>query len=273
MSINIIADSGCDLNNEIRKKLNLSIVPLTIELNNSEFLDDSNLNMKKFLNFMKKSPTAPKTASPSPIKFINNFSKSDTNLVVTLSSKISSTYNNAILAKDSDNSSVHVFDSLSASVGETLVCLKINELYNKNMTTPNIVKKVNDYINEMETFFLLDSLDNLIKSGRVNKIKGKLASILSIRPIMGATEEGTIKLIEKARGKKKSFKRLIDLIGEKGDNLEEKILGIAHCNCLDKAKKLKEEAIRNYNFKDVIIVKMGGVISSYANENGILIAF
>ena len=85
-----------------------------------------------------------------------------------------------------------------------------------------------------------------------------------------AEKDGEIQLHEKVIGAKRVFKRLVDVIGEQGSNLEDKILGIAHCNCLDKALALKEEVLKRYNFKDVVIVGTGGISTVYANEGGLV---
>ena len=221
---------------------------------------------------------SPKTACPSPEQFMKSYEGKESTFVVTLSSAISGTYNSAVLAKDMfleevTNKFIHIFDSRSAASGETLISLKIHELSKLNIGEMEIVKRVNNYIKEMKTFFLLESLDNLAKAGRLNPIIAKLASVLSIKPIMGATEEGTIKLVEKVRGYKRAFNKLVDIIGEEGKNLEEKILGIAHCNCIERALQFKEEVMKKYKFKDIIIVEMKGLSSSYANEGGLVIAF
>lgn len=278
MKINIIADSSCEIDGKLKNETGGNIVPLNLLLGDKQYIDDDTLDINTFLQDMKNSPVAPKSASPSPQDFLNRFNDAENTFIVTLSSKISGTYNSAIIAKDmflEINSSkfVHVFDSLSASIAETLIVLKIHELAKKNLKNYEIVNKVSSYIKEMKTFFLLESLDHLIKSGRINRLSGALASLLSIKPIMGNTKEGTIDLVEKVRGSKKSFSRLVDLIGEKGTKLEDKILGIAHCNALEKAESFKAEVLKKYNFKDVIILEMGPTISAYADEDGLLIAF
>ena len=102
--------------------------------------------------------------------------------------------------------------------------MKIHKLVSEGLGELEIVKAVNKYIKEMKTLFLIDSLDNLIKAGRINKLVGKVASALHVKPIMGG-QDGTIKLFEKTRGYKRAFNRLIDMIGEIGENLEEKTLG------------------------------------------------
>ncbi|KLU65572.1 fatty acid-binding protein [Desulfosporosinus acididurans] len=273
----VVMDSGCDLNEDIKEQIPLRIVPLSVVLGEHDFLDE-NVNLQNFLEEMKRTAVAPRTASPSPSGFHKWFNEADNIFVVTLSSKISSTYNNAILAQtmfleQQGTGFIHVFDSLTASVGETLIGLKIAELIQNNLKKGEIVERVNQYIQEMRTFFLLDSLEHLIKSGRLNRFAGTVATWLSIKPILGASDEGTIDLIEKVRGSKRAFHRFLEVIGEKGEKMEDKVLGIAHCNCLDKALALKEEIQQRYSFKDVIIVEMGATISAYADEGGILVAY
>lgn len=278
MNIKIIGDSCFDMNKELKKISEICLAPLKISIGEKVFKDDESLNQKNLLELMKKSDTPPKTASPSPNDFLNQYDGKEDVFVVTLSSQLSGSYNSAVLAKqmyfeESKDKFIHVFDSLSASVGQTLVGLKIMELSELNYKGHQVVEKVEDYINDMKTLFLLESLDNLIKAGRINKIVAKLATAFSIKPIMGATDKGAIKLVEKARGSKKALRRLVELIEEQGERIEEKILGIAHCNCLERAQNLKDEIMQRYNFKDIIIVETAGISTVYANDGGIVIAF
>ena len=278
MTIQILADSCCDLNKSIKEKYDIKIIPLKIFANDKEFVDDENLNREELIESMKKDNDSPKTASPSPQLFIEKFKEAEEVFVVTLSSKLSGTYQNANLAKNMileefNDKFIHVFDSLSASAGETIISIKIGELLEKGLEKSHIIEKVNEYIDEMKTMFVLDSLDNLIKAGRLNKVKGKIASFFNIKPIMGSDGKGEIQLLDKARGSKRAFKKLVNLIGEKGEDLEEKIIGIAHCNALEKAENLKKDIEEKYNFKDIVIVETAGISTVYANEGGIVIAF
>lgn len=278
MEIKLIGDSCFDLNEELKKITNLCISPLKIDVAGKELIDDENLNQKELLGLMKKSNKSPKTSCPSPNDYMEKFEGKEDVFVVTLSSQLSGSYNSAILAKDmymekSKDKFIHVFDSLSASVAQTLIGLKVLELSDLDYKRNQIVERVDEYIKDMKTIFLLESLDNLIKAGRINKFVAKIATAFSIKPIMGANDEGDIFLVEKARGSKKALRRLVDIIGEKGERLEEKILGIAHCNCFEKAEILKEEIMERYNFKDIIIVETAGISTVYANDGGIVIAF
>ncbi|KLU62419.1 DegV domain-containing protein [Peptococcaceae bacterium CEB3] len=277
MEIKIVADSACDLNQELRAGGSIHLVPLRLTLGDRQYVDDET-NIETFLADMRNSSCSPQTASPSPNEFMQNYEGAEYVFVVTLSSNISSTHNNAVLAREmvieqEGHKFIHVFDSLSASIAETMVCLKIRELASGNLAYMEIVEKVTQYIREMKTIFLLDSLTNLMKSGRLNRVKGTLASLLDIKPILGASAEGTIDLFQKVRGTKKAFRRFVELIGEQGGKIEDKILGIAHCNCLDKAIEFKEEVLKRYHFKDIIIVEMGLTTSAYADEGGIIISF
>ena len=272
-----MADSSCDLNNVLREKMDIGLVPLKIDVGGKTFVDDRNLEVKELIKAMESSHEPVKTSSPSPGDFLKEYEKGDNVFVVTLSSALSSTYSNAILAKnialETSNKFIHIFDSLSASIGETLVSLKILESIENNFKPNEIVKRVEEYIKEMKTFFILESLDNLMKNGRISKTMGHIASVLSIKPIMGGNDDGTIKLVEKVRGSKRAFNRLIDIIGEQGGQFEEKTLGIAHVNALKKAEELKKAIEKRYNFKEIIIVETRGLSTAYADDGGIIVAF
>lgn len=278
MDFKIIVDSCCDLTAELRKRFDISTAPLSIDIEDKHFVDDENLDRESLLAAMRNSSEAPKTASPGPGPFLELYHKYENIFVVTLSKELSATYQNAVLAKEllkeeAGNKFVKVFNSFSATVGETMIAYKLGELIEAGLNRDEIVEKAEKYIDEMQTLFVLDSLDNLIKAGRMGKLKGKLASFFNIKPVLAGTAEGTITLIDKARGSKRAISKLVDKIGERGDNLEEKVLGIAHCNALERAEYIKKEAAKKYNFREIIIVETAGISTVYANEGGIVLAF
>lgn len=274
----IIVDSCCDLNRDLIEEFNIDVVPLTIEFGDCIYRDDENLDMDAFLNNMRNTKERIRTSCPSPNDFMEKFKGPDSTFVVTLSSALSGTNRSACIAKkmyfeEFSEKFIHVFDSFSASIGETIIAMKIGEFIKNGYDELGVVEKVNEYIKGMKTFFMLESFDNLVKAGRVNPIVAKITSALSVKPIMAGTAEGTIKLYEKVIGAKRAFKRFVDVIEEQELKLEDRILGISHCNCLDKALQFKEEAQKRYNFKDIVIMETRGISSVYANEGGIVIAF
>ena len=279
MTSKIIADSCCDLSKQLQKDMNVDLIPFKIIVADDTYIDDENINTAKLLDAIKASPLVPKSSCPSPDDFLVSFknTKADNIYVITISSALSGAYNSAMTAKSiltevSPDKSIHIFDSLSASTGEVLVALKTNECIEKKLSNAEIISIVTNFINDMKTFFILDSLDNLIKNGRISKLKGFIANILNIVPIMKA-ENGIIDLHEKARGSKKAFHRLVEIIGENGADFEDKILCITHCNALDKAEGLKEAVLKNYNFKDILILETKGLSTMYAYDGGVIISF
>lgn len=275
----IIVDSGCDLSTKIKEMLNVKLVPLTLQLKDKIYRDDEQLDVKQYIEDMRKCEIAPKTACPSPEDFVEAYDVDEDNVfVVTLSEKLSGTFNSAKLAKDiyteeNKDKRIHVFNSKTASIGETLVALKIHELVDKYQDFNEVKETVENYIDEMKTFFMLENLDHLAKAGRLKTAIVKIMNILNIKLVLGASDEGDIRLVNKVRGSKKAFKRFVDVIGEEGKDFENKILGIAHCNCLEKAQAFKREVLKRYNFKEIIIVETAGISTTYADEGGIVVAF
>lgn len=274
----IVSDSSCDFNDELRNENFITKVPLTIYFQDNEYKDDDTLNVRDLLGKIASSKDLAKSACPSPDDFLSSYEGDESIFCVTMTSALSSTYNSALLAKemylsDIKEKFIHIFDSKGSSVKETLICIKIKELIDMKFDEKQIVDSVNDYIENMKYFFQLGSLDTLIKNGRISKYKGIIANALNIKPILYGNELGEIELLENVRTEKKAKNRLVELIGELSNDIEGKILGISHCNALDKATWLKSEIVKKYNFKDVIIVEAGGLSSIYMNEGGITISF
>lgn len=278
MDVKIVADSSCDLNEEMKKNVDVTLIPFNISIDDKEFVDDENLDVKDFVREMKNSPNPIKTSCPSPGDFLEKFKEAKDIFAVTISANLSGTYNSAILAKDmalkeDPNKFIHVFNSKSASIGETLIALKVDELIKEKLSNLEIVERVEKYIGEMRTFFISESLDNLIKNGRISKTKGLIASVLKFKPIMGADDEGNIHLVENHRGSKKSFNRLVEIIGETMDDFQDRVLAISHADALDKALDLKKKIEERYNFKDIVIVETKGLSTAYVNDGGVILAY
>lgn len=277
MKYKIVADSSCDLNPELEKMMDVSLVPFKIEVEHQSFIDDKNLDLDMLVKAMHDSPNPIKTSCPSPGDFADRYRDGDNIFVVTISEQLSGTFNSALLAKkmileEFPSKFVHVFNSRSASVGETLVTMKIHEYIEDKLSNSQIVEKVDNFIDEMKTFFISEDLSNLVKNGRISKTQGLIANVLNIKPIMGATDDGNIEALEKVRGTKKAFKRLVEIVGETGEKFEDKILAISHANALQRALDLKEELMK-YKFKDIIIVETKGLSTAYVNNQGIILAF
>ncbi len=274
MENNIIVDSCTDF---IKETEDLDRVPFRILIDNEEIVDE-NLDINKLIEKMKSTKQQIKTACAPPEDFINKLKEEASNFIVTISSQLSGSYNSAMVAVETfkerfPESFVHVFDSKTACAGETLVAMKVKQLLEENSNISEVIEQTNKYITKLRTLFVLDSLDNLAKNGRITNFKAILANIMHIVPIMGEDGEGRIVLKEQVRGKKKAIARLIDMIAEYNIDFENTILGITHVNCLEKAEKLRDEIKSRYPFKDVKIFKSSGLSTVYADDGGIVIAF
>ncbi len=274
----IVCDSGCDLTPEMKAELAVTLVPLTINVGDVIFVDDEHLNVKELVAAIEACPTVAKSACPSPQDFMNAFMAQGSVFVVALTSALSGTYNSAVLARDlflqeQTEKFIHIFDSKGSSVKQTLIAMKIHELMNAKLNENEIVAGVNAYLEKQKFFFQLGSLDAMIKNGRITKLKGLIANVLNIKPILFANELGEVSLFENVRSSKKSMRRMVELIGEQCDDFSERILGISHCEALERANELKAEIEARYNFKDVFIVPTAGLTSLYVSRGGITIAF
>ena len=277
----IITDSGCDFSADMKQKkgINIERVPLSLQIENKNFIDDDDLNLDDFIEEMSNSKATPKTAAPSPQLYMDKFAGDDSVFAITISSKLSASYQNAVIAMDmflnleeNKNKFIHVFDSLSASIGQTMIAMKINEFINNNFKENEIVEKINNFIGGMKTFILLEKYDNLVKNGRINPYIAKIASMLSIKPICHGVN-GEMALLDKARGTQKAMIKLAEIIAADNLDFKSKILGISYVKCLDKAISLKDEILKRAPFKDVILTSAGGLVTTYADMGGMVISY
>ena len=210
----ILADSCCDLSPELLKKTQARVAPLTITIDDTHYVDDGTVDIPPYLAAMKASKNPVRSACPSPDLYAEDIKAADDDcFIITLSAKLSGSHNAAVLGvqlaeEDMPEKKVHVFDSESASAGETYLALMIHDLIAAGKSFEQIVETVEEKIRSMHTLFVLDSLDNLVKNGRISKTVALLANVLSIRLLMSDDGHGAIKNISKARGIKGALKML-----------------------------------------------------------------
>ncbi len=270
----IIVDSCCDVTEELKKKYDMVSVPLTITLGDRSVVDDATLDMDDLLRDMKACTGKVGSAAPSPGLYQEAFQDAGECYAVTLSSNLSASYQSArIGAEMSGNEDVHVFDSKSAATGEVLLSVKIGEMLRAGLNKTAIIPAIERFISQMKTYFVLESLDNLVKNGRLHKITARLISVIGIRPIMGADGDGNIALFSHARGEKQIVEKLANTVAESGRETEDACMVIAHCNNLRLAEKLKDVIKSRYHFRDILIVPTRGISTVYANDKGIIISY
>ncbi len=278
MSFKIIVDSCCDLTPAQLREECFVKVPLTIRVGNHTIVDDDTFDQGELLWRMKESETAPQSACPSPMQYLEAFDcGADDLYVVTLSALLSGSHNAAAQARsiwleDHPGANVHIFNSCSASAGEVLVALKIQELAQSGMDFTTVVDQVSRYINEMQTYFVLETLDNLRKAGRLTRVQSIVTGALHIKLLMGATPEGEICKKGQAMSVKQALNKMVALMA---DDLKHvgKRLSIVHCNCLERAFYVKELAMKQCRFDEILVSDTGGISTMYANDGGIVVAY
>ncbi len=273
----IILDSCGELNEEMKKDGHFVNVPLTLEIDGRQIIDDETFDQASFIKAVAESPNAPKSACPSPNAYMEEMHCDAENVyVVTLSAELSGSYNSACLGKDLyeeeyEPKNIHVFNSKSASIGETLIALKIAECENAGMSFEEIIEKVDAYIAQQHTFFVLETLETFRKSGRLSGLKAVIAETLNIKPVMGSTDTGYIQQLAKGRGMNQAIDKMTKCVMDVTTNCEEKIIAISHCNCPERAIALKKKMESLATFKDIFIVDMRGVSTMYANDGGVIL--
>ena len=279
MSFHIVADSCCELTADMKKRENIEIAPLTLEVGGESILDDETFDQKYFLKRVAECPECPKSRLPVAGLFPEIFSERSRTVLrghtfrtaraVPITAQCSvQTWRR----RRTSDLKIHVFNSRSASIGETLIVKKIVECEEAGMSFERVVETVELYISTQHTYFVLENLETLRKNGRLSKTKALVASALKIKPVMGATSEGDIVQLDQARGINKALMKMVDAIVNDAQHVENKTLAISHCNCPERAEMVKEALLERLAVQDVFVLDTQGVSSMYANDGGIIIA-
>lgn len=277
MSYRIVVDSCGEFTEEMAKDSHFVHAALNLEIDGNHFVDDETFDRLRFLDLVEKSPNCPKSSCPSPEVYRSAFDCGADHLyAVTLSAELSGSYNSAVLGQnlyleDHPDAKIHVFNSCSASVGETLLAKKIQECEEAGMEFEEVIKAVEAYQAERQTFFVLESLDHLRKNGRLSAVKAFVASSLNIKPVMEGNKQGIIEQAGQARGMQKALRMMVELLVERMNKPEEKTVAIVHCNNEARAQFVKEEIEKRTKVKEIIILPSSGVSTLYAAQGGIIL--
>lgn len=277
MNYKIVIDSCGELLDEWKKDEHFESVPLTLNVGGETIVDDETFNQREFLQKVAACPECPKSACPSPERYMKAYDCDAEHVyAVTLSAELSGSYNSAVLGRtlfleEQPDKKIYVFNSRSASIGQTLIGMKIQECEEAGCTFEEVVSRVEAYIAEQNTFFVLDNLETLRKNGRLSTVKALVANALKIKPVMGSTPEGTICQLDQARGINNALIKMVQHIEEKTKDSEKKVLAISHCNCSDRAAVLKNAIQERIPVKKIVVLDTAGVSSMYANDGGVIV--
>ncbi len=277
MSYKIIADSCCEFPEEYRKDPRFQSIPLELMVEEEVIIDDETFDQADLLWSMRQSEDAPSTACPSPQAYLDAYQGAGDVYVVTLTALLSGSHNSAeqariLLEEEHPEVNVHVFNSCSAASGELLVAMAIHRLASAGMPFKRVVTEVEQFIYQMQTLFVLESLENLRKNGRLTKLQSVITGALKIKLLMAATPEGEICKLGQALTIKQALTKMMDKIAADAAHVG-RTLAICHCNCLERAFQVKAMAEAKCKFAHILITEAGGVTSVYAYDGGIVVAY
>ena len=275
----VIADTSCETTREMTEKYGITYASFKIDIDQTTYVDDENLDLDKYIEHMNKSPNPIKTSCPSPGEFkeaLEENKDADELFIITISKKLSGTYDSATLARnmfieENPDKKVYVIDSKSAVAGETNVYLELVKLLDQNIQFEEIVEKITDFVDNMRTLFVLEDLSNLIKNGRMSRPAGMIANMLSIKPVMTAND-GEIELHELSRGINNSLNKMVKAVGTFVEDTLDKTIVISHVRAPEKVGKIVDGIKKAYDFAKIEVIQARGLSSGYAADKGIVIA-
>lgn len=274
MKFKIVTDSSANLRN--LDEVEFQSVPLTIRVEDREFVDDENLNLEDMLRTLATTKSKSSSSCPNVEDYLAAFGDADRIFCITITSNLSGSFNAARLAKEEYEATypdrkVYVIDSLSAGPELKLLAQKALDMIKTSALYEDICQKIAEYQEKTHLIFCLESMKNLANNGRVSPLVAKLAGVLGIRAVGKASDVGTLEMLDKVRGKKnaiaKIFERMQEL-GYKGG----KVL-IDNCCNLPAAKALQELVQNKFPKAEVVHDSCAGLCSFYAEQGGLMIGF
>ncbi|MCZ0757008.1 DegV family protein [Anoxybacillus sp. J5B_2022] len=280
MSIHIVADSGCDLPYSFLQERNISFLPLIVHLNNTDYEDFVTIDPKQVYDAMRNGEVA-KTSQASPLKMKELFTElaqsERPSVYIAFSSQLSGTYQTAMMVREEvleqyPEFQLTIIDSKCASLGLGLVVMKASELAQKGMPYEQLCETIAAYCRHMEHIFTVDDLEFLARGGRISKTSAFVGGILNIKPLLHV-EDGKLIPIEKIRGRKKVFKRMIELMEERGNGLQKQVIGISHGDDEEAALELKRMIEEKFGCTRFFISPIGGAIGAHAGPGTLALFF
>lgn len=283
MSIKIFTDSSCDLPIELVKSRNIGLIPLTVNIK-GEFIEDDLGQTLKYDDFYKliRAGEQMSTAQVNVFTFEERFKeeiiKGNDIVYISISAELSGTNNSARIARENlleeyPNAKIAVINSKGVTLGQGLLVLKAWELMNEGKTVEEIEQWVDDNLYNVQYAIVLDDLNHLKRGGRISATSAAIGSLLNVKPTLKITREGTVTAGVKLKGRKKAIKYLIEELKEKGKDLENQTIFVAHTDCIEDATLLKEKVQEELGLSNIIIQTIGPLIGTHAGPDALAIIY
>ena len=274
MNYKIVTDSSANVL-EI-EGMDLGVVPLHVIVGEDDFVDNASLDLAKMQEALSSYKGKTSTACPGPQDWMQAFGNTDVVFCITITSKLSGAYASAKIAKDiyeseNDGKKVYVIDSLTTGPEMVLIIEKLKELMEQNISPDEVYDLAMEYMKKTHLYFSLGSVDNLAKNGRVNPLLAKGINLLGIKLVGRASDEGTLESLDKCRGEKKAYKKIVDYM--KAHGYSNGKLVIAHNNNKVGAAALLELIKNEFGEVKAMVHNTRALCSYYAEPDSILVGF
>lgn len=265
--VRIVADSTSDIPAELRKRLQISMVPLKVLFGEETYLDAITIQSAQFYEKLKSATVLPTTSQPSPLDFFEVYERlldedSDSPIIsIHLSAVLSGTHQSAVIAKSmlERKSDITIVNSKSASFGIGVQVIKAAEMAQAGQSKEQILDEINRIQNDMALYFLVDTLEYLHKGGRIGKASALIGSILNIKPILSLDKDGGVYSVDKVRGSKKAMAQIAERLKASFGEAPVGMM-LAWTDKKELADELGERIKSELNVKEVGYTTVGSVI-------------
>jgi DegV family protein with EDD domain len=273
----LFTDSTSDLPKHYVEENDIRIVPLTVHFGDEEYKDWYDLTPAEFYAKLTTSSHTPTTSQVPPQRFVEEYEKElikgNSILSIHLSSKVSGTYQAAVTAKNMlESSNIEVVDSKGMSIGFGLIVLEAAKMLKQGLGIKETADRVRAICDKQQYYFSVDTLEYLKRGGRLSPMKAMIGTILNMKPIL-CVKDGAVEPLDKVRGRKKVFARLIELSKEAGVDFSSQSIAVAHACVPDVAAEFANEVKKELNPKEILIAEIGSVIGTHAGPGAIGIFF
>jgi DegV family protein with EDD domain len=268
MSIKIVTDSTCDLPREFVEKYDIKVVPLSVNFGDDSYLDGIEISNKEFYDRLRNSDKLPTTSQVSPGEFVEVFNeildKDDEVLGIFLAKEFSGTFPSAKIAKDIIKSDkIHLIDSRGVTGALAAVVLAAGDLIQRGLSIENIELRLNEFIRNSESILVIDTLEYLVKGGRISKAQGAIGSVLSVKPVL-TIGDGKLDTLAKVRGRKKGIKWMIDWVKDNRFDLSDKRVFILDTDDPKFHQDIKDALLENFEVGEIIDIEVGAVVGTHS---------
>lgn len=282
MALKIITDSACDLPKPLTEKYGIEVIPTPVTVDGTDYFDGDTIEAKEFYSTLREKGKTISTYHINTYMFIQHFEpyaiRGDELIYICFSTGIAGTFNAANQAKTElletyPDFDLTIIDSKCASIGFGLVVLYAGIMHQNKVSKKEIINAIHYHCSHMNHVFTVDTLEYLLKGGRISKTSAIAGGLLDIRPVIIVDDNGSLKASEKVRGRKKSISRLIEYVGEQGKGLSEQVIGIVHGDDEEALLKVKTALEKQYGITHIVDNYVGCAIGAHTGPGIVGITF